>query len=245
MTPAGALVYLFFADGTTPLPAGLTCNGALVPPAHRCDLDGARAPEACRRAIVAHLERWYAAFDVRFTTVAPAGPHQTVVVTSDGRWCGAPPERLGEAPASCQPLAEGAAFVHRCVFSSELCAALIAHEHGHLMGLEHVGSATDIMAAGGCSSCAGFEDRDNPVVPPSACDRASQNAHRWLARHLGSRDGQEPAGGCALGGRPAGPGAAAPLLFWLLVRAACAASSLCRSGCRRRARGDPSIRRSS
>ena len=41
------------------------------------------------------------------------------------------------------------------MFSTERCASLIAHEHGHLMGLEHVEGPGDLMTEGACTSCGG------------------------------------------------------------------------------------------
>jgi hypothetical protein len=203
------LVHLFFADGQTPLPGDQHCNGARVPSRHRCAPEPAGAPgleaAACRADIVRQLDDWYAAFDVAFTDSAPSGPHDTIVITSDPGWCRQPPEIAGDAPQVCAPLADGTAYVYRCGPSVAECAALIAHEHGHLMGLEHVSSPHDLMAEGACLACDGFQDRDNPVVTPSVCTRARQNGHRLLLQHLGPRV-PVSAAGCAIAasaGQPA------------------------------------------
>jgi hypothetical protein len=197
--PAQRLVHLMFADGQTAIPGGEACMGVTVPPAHHCAQPGTAAdPEPCRQQIIGYLERWYGDFRIAFTTSAPSVPHDTVVITSGGDWCLAPRGLLGDAPITCEPLS-GVAYVYACGDSAERCAALIAHEEGHLLGLEHVTSDRDLMSEGGCWSCAGFEDRDNEVVAPSACGRTLQNSHRWLAEQLGERP-VEQAGGCDLGG---------------------------------------------
>jgi MYXO-CTERM domain-containing protein len=189
------LVHLIFADGQTPLPGDEVCRGARVPSAHRCDLIDEATAEVCRQAIVARVEHWFRDFNVVFTFRPPATEHDRVVISSSGDWCHAPWGLAGDAPVTCAPVA-ATAFVYECTNSVERCAALIAHEEGHLLGLEHVDSPRDIMAEGGCSSCAGFEDRDNRVVAPSACGRQAQNGHRLLAERLGVL---ERAGGCAVG----------------------------------------------
>jgi hypothetical protein len=203
------LVYLFFADGTTALPAGETCGGQSIPTAHRCDLFPATSPQACRAAIVAQLQVWYAGLPVAFTTARPERAHDTIVITSDSRWCSVPRGISGDAPEACEARASGIAYVYECVFSVERCAALIAHEHGHLLGLQHVEGATDIMAEGGCSSCAGFLDRELPVVAPQTCGRATQSSRRRLQARLAPvlATGR----GCAVGG--AAEAVPAPPLF--------------------------------
>jgi hypothetical protein len=212
------IVYLMFADGHTPIPGGETCRGVSVPPAYHCALSGTEtSPQPCANAIIAHLERWFGDFEITFTISAPALPHDTVVITSEGSWCMAPRGLLGDSPQVCEPVA-GVSYVYDCDSASERCAALIAHEEGHLLGLEHVSSPDDLMAEGACWTCAGFEDRDNPVVQPSACARSLQNDHRLLGQRLGLRPLPE-AGGCDVSGRRPDPAAGTLLGLALLITA--------------------------
>jgi hypothetical protein len=204
---ASRLVYLFFADGVTPIPRHETCQGVRVPPLWRCDFPGAASAKACQREILAHLGRWYQGLNVAFTTTEPDAWDDTVVVTSDGSWCAAPPGLRGDAPLLCQPKPGQTAFVYDCVGASEHCGGLIAHEQGHLLGLEHVVSPTDLMSASWCAPCVGFEDRANVVLQPSACGRSVQNSHRWVMEQTGAPGVAEA--GCAMAG--ARPPALLPL----------------------------------
>lgn len=83
-------VYLFFADGVTPVPSGLDCRGETIPPAYVCNYAVGEDSQSCAQQIVGYLARWYADFNVYFTLSPPDhADYDTVVVTSDGAWCGA------------------------------------------------------------------------------------------------------------------------------------------------------------
>ena len=124
-------------------------------------------------------------FDVHFTLVAPGDdvPHDTIIVTSNGDWCGYVP--AGLAPVTCDPIEGGTAWAFSCGDSAEQCAAIIAQEHAHLLGLEHTRSTSDLMSNPLCTACAGFEDRDNRVIG-GRC-RTLQNSYALMKQRLGPR----------------------------------------------------------
>jgi hypothetical protein len=187
LDPETHLVYLQYADGQTEIPNGGTCNGEAIPPPFACG-DGATVD--CQLATHAILDAWFAEFDVAFTLQPPAaGPFQTVVVTDDGSWCGKPAGVAGSSRFDCTDQREGVAYALRCGGSALSCAKIIAHEYGHIVGLEHVMSAAGIMNPGLCGdACAGFEDQDHPLEGGnSLCGAAtSQNSHQLLLERLGT-----------------------------------------------------------
>jgi hypothetical protein len=106
------------------------------------------------------------------------------------------------------------------VFAAERCASLIAHEHGHLMGLEHVEGSGDLMTEGSCTSCNGFENRDLHVIAPSACGRRTQNSWRLLHERLAPAPAPAPDPvGCSLSPARHPPSTLALVLLLLLPAA--------------------------
>lgn len=187
LNPETHVVYLQYADGQTEIPKAGACNGETIPPAFACS-DGPTVD--CQLATYAILDAWFSEFDVAFTLQQPAAaPFQTVVVSSDGSWCGKPAGVGGSSRFDCTDQRQGVAFALRCGGSALSCAKIIAHEYGHIIGLEHVMSATGIMNAGLCGEeCAGFEDQDYPLEDGnSLCgDATSQNSHQLLLERLGT-----------------------------------------------------------
>jgi hypothetical protein len=187
--PGQRIVHLSYADGNeVPTPA-LPCNSH-TPPAYTCAF--AASPVDCQAAVQVHLARWYERFDVHFTVVPPPSsvPHDTLVITSNGDWCGPVPGGL--APATCEALAAGTAWAFDCGESAQTCAAVIAQEHAHLLGLEHTDSPSDVMFNPVSAICRGFEDSDNGVVA-GRC-RRRQNSFALMRERLGARDQGERGG---------------------------------------------------
>jgi hypothetical protein len=188
-------IFIWFADGGLPPPsAKKICAGR--PPAFQCPL-GATV-EACRAPILALLDRWYAAFDVVFTYAPPTtdaggadaggAAFDTVIVSSEGAWCGADPRTvsLSPLPPCADPGGGGTVAIFRCQ-DAKACATLIAKEQGHLVGLQHTGSATDVMNERGDLDHDGFEDRENLSAAPKCGLR--QNSYQLMLQRLGAWPG--------------------------------------------------------
>jgi hypothetical protein len=180
--PGQRIVHLWYADGS-PGPARDPLCAGRSPPPYTCSF--AASPGACAAAVQVHLAPWYQAFNVHFTLVSPGKvPHDTVTITSNGDWCGGVP--AGLAPVTCEALTQGDAWAFLCGDSAQQCAAIIAQEQAHLLGLQHTDSAEDLMFNPVCTSCRGFDDRDNLVVG-SRCRRV-QNSFQLVKERLGAAD---------------------------------------------------------
>jgi hypothetical protein len=182
------VVYLFYADGQTPIPNGAVCNDKeSVPPAFACSYGGERGILGCQLETQKVLNFWFSEFNVVFTLKPPeSGAFQTVVVTHEGSWCGKTAGIAGTGRFDCTDQLQGVAYAFHCGQSALLCANAIAHEYGHLVGLEHVYSQTDIMSPGLCGdACAGFEDWDYPILE-GLCGSSWQNSRQVLLARLGS-----------------------------------------------------------
>ncbi|HEY0709219.1 MAG TPA: hypothetical protein VGG33_20585 [Polyangia bacterium] len=179
---ASRRVFLWFADGGEP-PASVReiCLGGR-PPAFRCV---AGPVETCRQAILAHLDRWYAAVDVVFSFAAPTeGLFDTVALTSDGAWCDADARTVSRSPLPlCTAVPKGSIAIFRCGDDAKACATLVAKEQAHLLGLQHSASATDVMNEVAGTLHDGFEDRDNTLTS-AKCGR-QQNSYRLLLERAG------------------------------------------------------------
>jgi len=185
-------IFIWYADGGTPPVRGEPCGDA-VPPRYACAFG--RSPRDCAAQVQAFLDRWYADFDVTFTRAKPKrGRYYTVVVSSGGpAWCGRrhPPGVAGVAPIAdgCGDLGGGVAYAFDCGESAQSCAAVIAQEQAHLVGLQHTRSAADVMSPIAGPEVAGFEDRAQALVAnrmPPPCP-ATQNSYREMLQRLGRR----------------------------------------------------------
>jgi hypothetical protein len=178
--PGQRIVHLWYADGSEVPTPSLPCNSHR-PPAYSCAFATSRAD--CQAAVQVHLARWYERFNVHFTVVAPPSDvaHDTIIITGEGDWCG--PVAGGLAPVTCEALAAGTAWAFTCGESAHTCAAVIAQEHAHLLGLEHTDSPADVMSNPVSALCLGFEDRDNVVVA-GRC-RRRQNSFALMRERLG------------------------------------------------------------
>jgi hypothetical protein len=199
----GRTVFLWFADGRAlPPQARGICTDA--PPPFECSYASSR--EECRDQVWRLLDRWYADFDVVFSYTPPAtGVFDTVVVTSNGRWCGQDDTVISRGPSpECmdrggQP--DTAVIIFQCGVDPRRCATLIAKEQAHVVGLQHTVSLTDVMNEFYASDHDGFEDRDN-MATSTRCGRL-QNSYRVMLERLGTWTG---------GPKPApGPGPTVPL----------------------------------
>ncbi|HEY0712970.1 MAG TPA: hypothetical protein VGF45_09875 [Polyangia bacterium] len=179
---ASRRVFLWFADGGVPPTAvGEICLGGRPPP-FRCV---AGPVDTCRQEILGWLDRWYADADVLFTFAEPTeGPFDTVALTSDGAWCDADARTVSRSPLPlCTAVPRGSIAIFRCGEDAKACATLVAKEQAHLLGLQHTGSANDVMNEYGGTLHDGFEDRDNPLTS-ARCGR-QQNSLRLLLERAG------------------------------------------------------------
>jgi hypothetical protein len=203
---ASRRVFVWFADGG-PSPASVQeiCFGS--PPAFRCSFG---TFDSCRKQIQVFLDRWYADFDVVFTYAPPndGAPFDTIVVASEGAWCGADERTVSRSPLpACTAMARGAVAVFKCD-DAKLCATTMAKEHAHILGLQHTGSPTDVMHDLVGPDHDGFEDKDSLSGAPR-CGR-TQNSYRLMLERAGKWAGgpkPDPGVGTMV---PEAPDASAP-----------------------------------
>lgn len=112
---------------------------------------------ACERAIAEHLTRTFAGYDVAFWTRPERGRVDGITLffeTSDPQEWGGGPRTVGYSPERCAPEVVdgtilGASAIFHCGDGADhgpvFCAGAAAHEVGHLLGLEHVQDAGDLM----------------------------------------------------------------------------------------------------
>jgi hypothetical protein len=181
--------YLFYATGND-LPATdvNACSGDGPPPRFKCSFAPTLAE--CQRQVQAYLDKWYADFNIVFTLTRPtSGKFYTEVVSSGGgAWCNAAPKVAGVAPFICGDIDGGVSYTFMGGQSAKQTAVIIAQEQAHLVGLEHVTSATDIMYPSICSDCDGFQDKELPI-DGDKCDRGTQNSYQMLKQRLGAWPG--------------------------------------------------------
>lgn len=189
-----AYLWLWYADGT-PLPENPpACGDVKPPPAFKCNY-GATI-EDCQRQVQSYLDAWYADFNLVFTLTRPAsGDYYALMITSDGSWCPdtstSTSTEAGIAPFNCNDNPGLAALAFECGHSAQKCATTIAHEHGHLVGLEHTISTTDVMNSTVLTTATGFDDYSNRVLDDTdnICNLAKQNSHQEMLTALGSWPG--------------------------------------------------------
>jgi hypothetical protein len=178
------IIYLLYADGKTSFPttSGVACSG--VVPAFNCTFGTSLLD--CEQQIQTYLDHWFADFNVIFTLTRPtSGSYYTAVVSSGGgSWCDLKDTVAGVAPLECAPLHSGVAFTLDGGFSAHDTAVIIAHEQGHLLGLEHVTDDNAIMFPFICQSCDGFEN-STFTVSDDACTRPTQNSYQMMMQALG------------------------------------------------------------
>jgi len=184
-----AYLWLWYADGS-PLPEdGPYCTG-LRPPAFKCNYGATN--EDCQRQVQAYLDAWYANFNLIFTlTRPPSGDYYAMMITTEGSWCMQTSAEAGVAPFNCNDNPGQSAFAFECGYSAHACATLIAHEHGHMVGLEHTVSTTDVMNQTVLSTAAGFDDSNDRVLDDTynICNLTKQNSYQDMLAALGSWPG--------------------------------------------------------
>jgi hypothetical protein len=174
-----ATVWLKYADGTTPAPAG-TLYAGLVPPAADCD-------SVCRGRLQDGLRSRYGDLAIDFVETEPKGTHYTVIINSGGdAWTpDAKPGRGGISPFWCQGIVGSTAFVF---FAGELDSAelttMVAHEVGHLFGLEHTANDATLMAPYASALGQSF---GNAETTDDVCGRKVQDEPKMLEAALGYR----------------------------------------------------------
>jgi hypothetical protein len=183
-------IFIWFADGGLMPESGLSiCRGR--PSAFNCSFGASVAD--CRDQLMMWLERWYADFDVSFTFAPPPDSpgktvaYDTILISHNGAWCGADATITSRSPLPpCMDLGGAALAVFKCD-EPRRCAGLIAKEHGHLIGLQHTSSSTDVMFDEGAVDHDGFEDKDNR--PTNAKCGIVQNSYRLMLARLGAWPG--------------------------------------------------------
>jgi hypothetical protein len=189
------VVYLDFADGREGVAKGEDddatrnvsrfCAAEALPRWNGIASCGDR--DACIATIRARVERYFARYQVRFTTVRPPDwePYTTVVIAPPDAECSF--GRRGVSVVDCgdaNPANLG--FVFDCDFDVDACAVLIAHEAAHTFGLVHVNAPGDVMTPGPEDPSASFEETEHETVD-EACGASRQSSHRALLEVLGPR----------------------------------------------------------
>jgi hypothetical protein len=201
--PAGKLTYvwLWYADGKAmPEFSEDFCN--YIPPVYKCNFGS--SVDDCKAQVQTYLDAWYADFNVVFTfTRPPSGDYYTykVVITSGWPQCkldaadltgGIAANEGGIAPSNnCLDNPGHTAIAIECGNNAHDCATIIAHEHGHLVGLIHATSSLDVMNPSVRSTAAGFLDQSLPIVQDmaNACGLDKQNSYRTMLATLGAWPG--------------------------------------------------------
>jgi hypothetical protein len=189
-----AYLWLWYADGK-PLPENPpACGDVKPPPAFKCSYGV--TVEDCQRQVQAYLDAWYANFNLIFTLTRPtSGDYYAIMITGDGSWCpdtstGTSTE-AGVANVNCNDNPGTASLVFECGHSAHACATTIAHEHGHMVGLEHTVSATDVMDSTVRPTATGFEDNSDRVLDDAfnVCNLTKQNSYQQMLAALGAWPG--------------------------------------------------------
>ncbi len=178
-----AYLWLWYADGKAQQPvAGDYCDALPPPPAFNCGYGTTLVD--CQRQVVELLDRWYADFNLVLTLERPpTGDFYTIIVTSQGTWCDQ--TEAGLAPTNCNDNL-GKAFAFQCGGSAHTCATIIAHEHGHLVGLEHTPSTTDVMNEFVLPSADGFDDKTYTIpIDVDLCRIVTQSSYESMLGALG------------------------------------------------------------
>jgi hypothetical protein len=186
-----AYLWLWYADGSQLPENPPACVGVKPPPAFTCNY-GATV-EDCQRQVQTLLDAWYANFNLVFTLTRPASEdYYTVMITGNGSWCpdsatGTITEAGVASNSSCNDTPGAASLAFECGYSAHACATTIAHEHGHMVGLEHTISTTDVMNSTVLPTAAGFDDQSQrtPIEDTHPQCYLTQNSYQRMLAALG------------------------------------------------------------
>lgn len=178
--PGPAIIYLWYADGGPAPTDSRPCMGQM-PPAYTCRF-GPNLDD-CKRQVQRWLDEWYKDYNVVFTLKRPTSVHYTAIITSSGAWCNQGPTVGGVAPINCTNLEGFTSFAFLCGINAKACAAIVAQEQAHTVGLTHSTSRADIMYPSVQAEVAGFENRENPVS--GGLCRKTQNSYQMMLERLG------------------------------------------------------------
>jgi hypothetical protein len=190
-----AYVWLWYADGK-PIPDfSEYCD--FTPPAYECKFGSRLGLDDCKAQVQEYLDAWYKDFNLVFTlTRPPSGDYYTVVITSGWPQCaleaadrtgGIAANEGGIAPGNCNDTPLQTAIAIECGKNAHDCATIIAHEHGHLVGLIHAMSLTDVMNPSVRTTAAGFNDETLVAVQDlsNTCSVDKQNSYQVMLSALG------------------------------------------------------------
>jgi hypothetical protein len=186
-----AYLWLWYADGG-PLPeTPPACFDVKPPPAFKCNYGTTLAD--CQQQVQTYLDAWYSDFNLVFTLTRPTGKdYYALMITSNGSWC--PDTSTGTSTEAgianfsyCNDNSGAAALIFACGYSAHACATTIAHEHGHLVGLEHTISTTDVMNSTVLATAAGFADESlrTPIEDSHTQCSPTQNSYQRMLATLG------------------------------------------------------------
>jgi hypothetical protein len=203
-----AYVWLWYADGSA-IPTDNSYCSDLKPPEFVCNYQATSGgpattdPDECKRLVQGFLDKWYADFNLVFTLTRPSSrDYDTIVITGSWPQCqaeaadltgGVAADEGGLAPGSCLNNPGQTALAIECGKSAHDCATIIAHEHGHLVGLVHTTNLMDIMYPSVRSTAAGFVDETMTIAQDasSACvaGKPTQNSYQQMLSGLGAWPG--------------------------------------------------------
>jgi hypothetical protein len=183
-----AYLWIWYSDGGPLSEEGPAACNAYTSSAYWCNFG--RTTDDCKRQVQAFLDKWYADFNLVFTFTRPSADYYTVAVTGDGNWCPVSSDEGGIAYGSgCNDLPGFAGYALKCGTSAHDCATIIAHEHGHMVGLEHTDSILDVMnRTVQPNKATGFDNNENNTTDDT-CDRLTQNSYQVMLSTLGAWPG--------------------------------------------------------
>lgn len=204
LPPPTQTIYLDFAEGLIPVPpASLSWWANDVGVYTKPD---AGLSSADINAVVGKVQYLFRDFRVDITSAEPMGEHSTIFVGGTASDIGAPfSDRLG---AGVLGIAEYLDFDNANktdiahVFSSSIrgsgtpsyldaLALTIAHEAGHILGLQHVDVTGELLYSNNAGYGPGISDTTAPLVFPWGA--GCQNSYQELGRNVGFTDGGLPA----------------------------------------------------
>jgi len=177
------VVWLDFHDGTPTPIADDGCFGRVPQLPVECDLD-------CRGEVLVGLEAGFGDLAVTFTTAHPITEDYLAMIIVGGTSESCTGLQLGgEAPLACSPISRGSGYVFQGYVGGPndgvKLASAVAHELGHMLGLNHSADDHDFMTQGPVGIH--FSNSATPDGQP-ACDGSMfQDEPALLAARVGYR----------------------------------------------------------